>query len=567
MAKITNSNKKTNAGKKNGTRLKVVPKSGSGVAVISERKHLGLMITIWVLSGLLVLSLILYAASIQNANNLASSLEDIYQKNFYDLVDNVNNTETKLAKVLSSTDETYQAKMLEEISKNSNMAQENLNNLPYSINGLDESIKFINQVSGYSDILSKNLKKGETLSDSEYKTLENIYDSVLNMKDSLNQMSKDMWNGYSILRTSNSLDGDYNVFTNSIGSIKTNGVEYPTMIYDGPFADSQVKKEIKGLKGSVVTQAVAKQHLLEVLVDFTENTVDFENETKGNFETYDFSVKDNNNEKDIRAYVQMTKIGGNLLTLSAYNANKEDASNVDFFKNENMGSNKLNKENLNDEGLNKKSKEHLNEKDDFGNSDTQNTENQSGISQRNIDENFVDENKEAQKYNNLKENQINNNKLSLNKAEAIALDFAKKNKLENMKVVWSDAVGGNAFINLAPIQNETILYPDLVKLKIDLYSGSVLGYEATAYYTNHINRTIQKGGISIDTAKSKIGGKYVVEEERLALIPLDYNKEILCYEFICKYGGDDYYFYINTETGKEENILKVIQTDNGNLLM
>jgi germination protein YpeB len=562
MSKNTNSNEKTNT-KKNDIRSK----GNTDVVVVSERKHLGLMIAIWVLSGLLVLSLILYATSVQSANNLALRLEDVYQKNFYDLVDNVNNTETKLAKVLSSNDETYQAKLLEEISKNSYMAQENLNNLPYSINGLDEGVKFINQVSGFTETLSKNLKKGETLSDSQHKTLENIYDSVLDMKDFLNQMSKDMWSGYSILRTSNSLDGDFNVFTNNLSSINSNGVEYPVMIYDGPFSDSQLKKEVKGLKGSVVTEAEAKQRLLEVLTDFTEDTVDFEGETKGNFETYNFSIAAKNDKKDITTYVQMTKVGGSLLTLSSYNANKEDISNVDFFKNDNKGSNKLNKENLNDEGLNKKNQEHLNKKDDFGNNATKNNENQGVISKRNIDENFVDENKENQKYNIFKENKINDNKLSLKQAEAIALDFAKKNKLENMKVVWSDTVGGNAFINLAPVQNEAILYPDLVKLKIDLYGGSVLGYEASAYYTNHTNRTINKGGISLSTAREKVGNKYVIEEERLALIPLDYNREILCYEFVCKYGGDDYYFYINTETGKEENILKVIQTDNGNLLM
>lgn len=562
MSKNTNSNEKTNT-KKNDIRSK----GNTNVVVVSERKHLGLMIAIWVLSGLLVLSLILYATSVQSANNLALRLEDVYQKNFYDLVDNVNNTETKLAKVLSSNDETYQAKLLEEISKNSYMAQENLNNLPYSINGLDEGVKFINQVSGFTETLSKNLKKGETLSDSQHKTLENIYDSVLDMKDFLNQMSKDMWSGYSILRTSNSLDGDFNVFTNNLSSINSNGVEYPVMIYDGPFSDSQLKKEVKGLKGSVVTEAEAKQRLLEVLTDFTEDTVDFEGETKGNFETYNFSIAAKNDKKDITTYVQMTKVGGSLLTLSSYNANKEDISNVDFFKNDNKGSNKLNKENLNDEGLNKKNQEHLNKKDDFGNNATKNNENQGVISKRNIDENFVDENKENQKYNIFKENKINDNKLSLKQAEAIALDFAKKNKLENMKVVWSDTVGGNAFINLAPVQNEAILYPDLVKLKIDLYGGSVLGYEASAYYTNHTNRTINKGGISLSTAREKVGNKYVIEEERLALIPLDYNREILCYEFVCKYGGDDYYFYINTETGKEENILKVIQTDNGNLLM
>ena len=107
----------------------------------------------------------------------------------------------------------------------------------------------------------------------------------------------------------------------------------------------------------------------------------------------------------------------------------------------------------------------------------------------------------------------------------------------------------------------------MIKLKIDLSDGTVLGFEASAYYTNHVKRTLLKGNYSIENAKNKINKNFVIQEERLALIPLDYGQEVLCYEFVCKHGGDDYYFYINTTTGVEENILKIIQTDNGSLLM
>ena len=511
--------------------------------VKTKPRNLGLVVAVWVLSGVLLASLIFNAISLQNVTNMALSLEDIYQKNFYDLVDNINNTETKLAKTLSSTDEDYQAKMLEQISKNASMAQENLNNLPYSINGLDESISFVNQVAGYTEVLSKNLMKGETITSSQHKELENIYDSVLDMKDSLNQMSKDMWNGYSILKSSNSLNGDYNNFTNDMKSIKPEGVEYPVLIYDGPFSDSQVKKEIKGLKGASVDAGTAKVRLLEILSDYTDEMVKLENETNGNFDTYNFNIQAKENNKDVIAFVQMTKVGANLLTLSAYNANKDENESYENFKSRNLGSNKLNKQNA-----------------------KQNKQNSEEITQSEIVKNQGN-NKDVKENNISQNNSYKSQKLSLKNAEAIALDFAKKNKLENMKVVWSDTVSGNAFINMAPVQNGIILYPDLVKVKIDLYNGLVLGYEATSYYTNHTNRNLEKGSVSVDTARNKIGDKYVISQERMALIPLDYGREVLCHEFVCKYGGDDYYFYINTSTGKEENILKVIQTDNGNLLM
>lgn len=439
-----------------------------------------LIITVLILGILLALMTTLFVLSLQENRKTSLNLEDFYQKNFYELVDNINNTETKLAKTISANDINYQSKLLEEISKNTTLAQVNLNNLPYSINGLDNTVSFINQTSGYCETLSKSLKNGESLTNEQRKTLNNIYDSILNIKEVLNQMSKEMWNGYSIIETSASFDGDYNSFTINLSQIKSNDVEYPTMIYDGPFSDSEVNKKVKGLNGELVGQEQAKQNILKIFSNYNENMVKYINETNGRFATYNFNVYDKNNNEI--GYVQMTKIGGKLLTLSSYN--------------------------------DKKSKN-----------------------------------------------------LNLKNAEAIALQFAQQAQINNTKVVWSDIVGGNAFVNLAPVQNNIILYPDLIKLKIDLSDGTVLGFEASAYYTNHVKRTLLKGNYSIENAKNKINKNFVIQEERLALIPLDYGQEVLCYEFVCKHGGDDYYFYINTTTGVEENILKIIQTDNGSLLM
>ena len=136
-----------------------------------------------------------------------------------------------------------------------------------------------------------------------------------------------------------------------------------------------------------------------------------------------------------------------------------------------------------------------------------------------------------------------------------------------MKVVWSDVIGDDAFINLAPVIDGVIIYPDLVKVKVDLTKGNVLGFEASSYYMNHVDRKIMPTRITQSVAKAKLYSGLKVKDARLALIPLEYDKEVLCYEFICTMNGNTYYVYINAVNGAEENILKVIQTDNGNLLL
>ena len=136
-----------------------------------------------------------------------------------------------------------------------------------------------------------------------------------------------------------------------------------------------------------------------------------------------------------------------------------------------------------------------------------------------------------------------------------------------MECVWSDLVGNDTYLNLAPVINNIIYYPDLIKVKVDLGTGEILGWEATSYYTNHVDRELKKPTITKNQARNNISSDFKVLSSRLALSPLEYNREILTYEFKCSKNGAIYYFYYNAYDGTLENILKVIQTENGSLLM
>ncbi len=438
------------------------------------------LIVVTIILSIAVVALgILYGISMSSLNSYQATLENVYQKNFYELVDEVNNAETKLNKVLASNSASYKSKLLKEISKNASEAQTRLNMLPYSINGLSDTISFVNQVSGYTETLAKTLENGQNLSKNDEETLEKVYESIVNIKKSLNSMSKQMWEGYNITDSSLKLDGDYNNLTSDMSAMNGEDIEYPTMIYDGPFSDSQVNKEVKGLNFGEVSMETAKSNLGKVLTGVNMDNFDFQGESKGHFTTYDFSYED---ENGAYTFAQVTKKGGKLLTLSSQNIYKTK-------------------------------------------------------------------------------------KLELENAEKIALDFAKKADISNMKVVWSDVIGDDAFINLAPVIDGVIIYPDLVKVKVDLTKGNVLGFEASSYYMNHVDRKIMPTRITQNVAKAKLYSGLKVKDTRLALIPLEYDKEVLCYEFICTMNGNTYYVYINAVNGAEENILKVIQTDNGNLLL
>ena len=442
---------------------------------LSKKSVVTLVVFTIVLAILAITFAVLYAINMRKLEQTSINLENIYQRSFYDLVDSVNNTEIKMSKLLASTDADYSNNLLMEINDNLTSAENELSYLPISLNGIPETLKFVNQLGGYTEILAKNTKNGKNLSAEERSKLRELYNAIYGIKIKLNKISTEMVNGYNISENAGESKEDYNKFTQNMQQVKNQNVDYPTMIYDGPFSESTLNKEIKGLNFAEISKEDAKTVVKEI---FPNSKVEFAREVNGKFQTYDFNVEKDN----LKRYVQITKKGGKVLTISSMTNKKQ--------------------------------------------------------------ENITHE-----------------------KAIEIAENFTQKLGIKNMKCVWTDKIQSDVYLNLAPVINNVIIYPDLIKVKVDMASGEIIGYEACTYYTNHTDRKIGSAKISKAEALKMVDEKYTVEKTSLSLSPIDYEGEKLTYEFKCRYQGATYYIYINAETGAEENILKVVETDNGNLIM
>ncbi len=447
-----------------------------------SKKKNGAIIGLSIATGVLALSTIGLGIGVgitqNSAMNYKNDLENVYNNNFYNLLDSVNNLDNKISKTLSSeSGSTYQRKMLLEASRNASEAEISVSQLPLSHSEVQDTIKLINQISGYTSTLAEKMVGGQSLSQEEVETLEKIQRSIVDLKAQLSDFEKKLNRGYSIIDSSKDVSEDINSFTRSLTNLKNNDVEYPTMIYDGPFSDSVVNSKVKGLTGQAVSKSQAGENIKKYFK--TSADIEYEGETKGRFETYNFRVTNADNE---RLYVQVTKIGGHILTISG--AGRDGENNIDM------------------EG-----------------------------------------------------------------AKDIAIKFASDNGIENGEVVWSDSIENDVYLNIAPKQGGIILYPDLVKVKVNMTSGTIVGYDATTYFTNHIDRSLSKGSLSLSDAKGKVPSNFEIVQSRLVLSPLDYNREVVCVEVEADNDNSTYYFYFNASNGNLENVLKVIETDNGNLLM
>lgn len=155
--------------------------------------------------------------------------------------------------------------------------------------------------------------------------------------------------------------------------------------------------------------------------------------------------------------------------------------------------------------------------------------------------------------------------ISQEEADERGKEFLEQKGFKNMKETYYLKQNGIVTINYAYLQDNVTIYPDLIKLKIALDDGEILGIETSGYLNSHMNRDIKEPKISKEKASENLNKKLEIKSEGLAIIPTEWQTEVFCYEFKGKIENMDFLVYVNAETGKEEDILLIVNTPNGTL--
>ncbi len=163
--------------------------------------------------------------------------------------------------------------------------------------------------------------------------------------------------------------------------------------------------------------------------------------------------------------------------------------------------------------------------------------------------------------------EVNSEIISYEDAVKNGSKYLDEKGFKNMKETYYLKQEGMLTINYAYEQDGVIMYPDLIKVKVALDDGRILGIETTGYLNNHTVRDISKIKISKDEAKKTLNKELNIMSEGLAVIPTEWESEVLCYEFKGKIENQEFLVYINAENGKEEDILIITNTPNGTLTM
>ena len=409
--------------------------------------------------------------------------ENAYNMAFYEVVDYVQNVEVYLAKSLISSSPESGAESLANVWREANLAQAYLSQLPISSHELENTAKFLNQVSDYSySLYTKNLKDTE-LTDEDMKNLKELHQYSVELENTLNQLSADIndgrisWGELTDEGTVAFAQQVSNISQDSFDNLEQTFHEYSGLIYDGAFSEHITKAEKVGLTGENIDEETAKNKAKELFDQNNIKEITSYGKSEGDINSYNFGITFND---DTVATVSVSEKGGHIIYMD---------------KNRNVAAEVISQE----------------------------------------------------------------------EADQKAKEYLEKNGFSNMKETYYLKQSGIVTINYAYEQDDVIMYPDLIKVKVALDNGEILGIETTGYLNSHTTRKLEEPKVTVEEAKESLNDDLSIESEALAIIPTEWKTEVLCWEFEGNIDGLDFIVYVNAETGKEEDILIITNTPNGTL--
>lgn len=105
-----------------------------------------------------------------------------------------------------------------------------------------------------------------------------------------------------------------------------------------------------------------------------------------------------------------------------------------------------------------------------------------------------------------------------------------------------------------------VVYPDLVKVTVALDDGSVLGFDARTYWLSRHRRQLPAPRLDPEQARATTNPALDVASVRLAVVPLPSGREVLAYEVLGTFGRDRFLTYLNAGDGREELLLRLVET-------
>lgn len=272
------------------------------------------------IAAVITLSVFLGIA-VKDKNALGVRSENGYTSSYYTLTDSLLQIENNLSKMRVVRTPSLQSELLVKTAINAEVAEQCLTSLSVAGGDMYSTVKFCNQVGDYSLYLLKKLDNGDELSDTDYSTLDKLYEATRSLGTRLNALSDKITAGeYSFA----DLGSEDDAFSSMVSEIADGAIEYPALIYDGPFSDGLEDPSPVALDGEEITKEQGIELAKGYLTDYENASVNYDGELGGFIECYMYSFTAGN----VNGNLMLSKIGGTLVMADV----NDSVSNPEYTK-------------------------------------------------------------------------------------------------------------------------------------------------------------------------------------------------------------------------------------------
>lgn len=407
------------------------------------------------------------------------------QRALYELTAQVEQAQVLLAKSSVAGTEEQRILLLTEAWRQAFGGQANLHQLPLGREVLMRTSQLLAQAGDYAYMLARRAASGHHPTEEERRTLAELQEQLGLVAERLHEVisraaqgGRLSWRELRDLTNARLADAP-NGLRDGLDELGRQLVEFPTLIYDGPFSDHVAERAPKELTGEPVDEQGARDAALQFLADEAEGAdVTMTGEAEGSLPAWQIRLRRGDRIIDM----DVSQTGGHVIWM-------------------------------------------------------------------------------------LDGRTVGEAKLTEEEALERARRFLAERGYENVIPTWISKTRDRVIIPFVAVDDDVVLYPDMVKVTVALDDGSVIGFDAFGYLMSRRERRLPEPLVDEEEARRIAHDGLTLDEGRLAVIPLDTLEEVLTWEFPAEAEGGRYMVYVNALTGKEERILKLLDTEEGSLVL
>lgn len=407
------------------------------------------------------------------------------QRALYELTAQVEQAQVLLAKSSVAGSDEQRILLLTEAWRQAFGGQANLNQLPLGREALMRTSQLLAQAGDYAYMLARRAATGRPPSEEERRTLAELQEQLGLVAELLHEIiaraaqgGRLSWRELRDLTNARLADAP-NGLRDGFDDLGRQLVEFPTLIYDGPFSDHVAERSPPQVTGEPIDKEEARDVALRFLGDVASDAdVDLAGEAEGSLPAWQLRITAGDRVIDI----DVARQGGHVVWM-------------------------------------------------------------------------------------LDGRTVGDAKLTEEEALERARRFLAERGFDDVIPTWISKTRDRIVVPFVAVEDGVVLYPDMVKVTVALDDGAVIGYDAFGWLMSRRERRLPAPVVDEEEARQVAHDGLTLREGRLALIPLDTLEEVLTWEFPADAGGEKFMVYVNALTGKEERILKLLDTEEGALVL